>query len=142
DVVDVGAGVNAESRKKEIDNFDVSYIVSGGMTGGEIRLLMDQGGEFSISRKVSVGSNEDKKDGKMSTEKQEQLKEVITNARIDSWKSEYVCEERACPMDYENISVRIVVGENKKEINLYAPDNMPEDLSRLIDFIADFIEEK
>ncbi len=128
---------------EEVRNFTVEYAIVSGFTGWEKSVTVNESGEVIIEETPPFFEEGEKSISSfyLNKEETEELYLLIVSADLFSLEDSYRCEPHLCPTDFPVNILRIDINGRKKEINMYVPPQLPEDLSLLIEKMSDISEE-
>ena len=112
-------------------NFEIIYSVGNGLSMSTSDLTIDKNGNAKLLQRGKIQTNNSDKSKKLSKQEFDNLKKIIKNANVFNLKDSYKCE-KSCPTDMNYTNIYFNVDKKTKRINIYAPQNLPKELSNII----------
>jgi hypothetical protein len=106
----MGIFLSGCTQKKEFSNFDITLDVSGGIAGVRYKLTIDNDGIVSYTY---FGRHTTTKQSQLSDVELRELKKLVNDANVFSFKDEYSCEPSCVRDGYSGIITFIIDGEEK-----------------------------
>ncbi len=120
------------------DAVQISYFVSSAWTNSHKQLTLYNNG--SVVFEEFYNKNKTIKSIKLSDKEMHEIRTLTVKSNVFDYKDKYGCKVD-CPTDFPSSSVKFIINGNEKIVSMYAPQNMPESLSQILEKLRD-IEKK
>lgn len=124
--------ISTKTQSVEEKDVYMKYTVANGLSMSSSTLTIKQNGDV-ILETLSARPKLVTKTKKITLTKNQfiNFKSIVNNAKLFSLKDSYKCE-KLCPTDMSTTSIKFNYYEKTKNISMYAPVNLPKELSKVL----------